>query len=457
MSNHFYQSPLVAKYASQEMAELFSEKTKIFTWRKLWIALAEAEYELGLPIQKNQIEELKENIHNRDPKRVKEIEASCHHDVMAEILAWGEVCAHAKPILHLGATSCFVTDNTDLIVMRQGLLLLRSKLQTLLQALKGFAKTYKELPCLSYTHLQAAPLTTMGRRACLWLQDLMIDQEELSVRIHSLKFLGVKGATGTQSALLTLFEGNMEKVEALDRLVSEKMEFSKAFPISSQTYPRKVDVLLLQTLSGFGISLHKMATDIRLLSGFKELEEPFHDGQVGSSAMPHKRNPILSERICALSRFLFSLAENPVYTAATQWLERSLDDSANRRLALAESFLCADALLIIANKVISHLKPNQKVIERRIQEELPFLATETLLMAIVKKGFDRQQMHEKLKILSQKASHLVKEGQENPLFEWIASDETIPLNKGEIKKLLDTKTLIGTSIKQVNHFLEAPL
>lgn len=455
MSYNNYESPLSVRYASSEMSNTFSPIFKYSTWRQLWVALAEAESELGLPVSKHQIEELSRHIHTIDFTVADKYEKELQHDVMAHIQAYGDQCPVARPIIHLGATSCFVTDNGDLIQMRQGFQLLLSKLKTIIQQLSQFAAEYAHLPCLAFTHFQSAQLTTVGKRACMWLQDLFLDFQELSMRTENLCFLGTKGATGTQASFLALFDGDVSRVEELDQLVAKKMGFSKIFPISGQTYTRKQDVYVLNALAGIAISAHKFASDLRLLAHLKEMEEGFAEKQVGSSAMPYKRNPILSERICSLSRFLLSLNENPAYTASTQWFERTLDDSANRRLVLPEAFLTCDAILSLLSTVITHWQVHPKVIARHVAEELPFLATENILMACVKKGGDRQDLHEKLKMHSfTTRKRIAEEGESNDLLEKIADDPAFPLSSEEIHAIVDEKHFIGLAPQQVDHFLE---
>jgi len=452
--NTRYVSPLSSRYADREMERLFSPQFKFETWRRLWIVLAEGEKELGLNITDQQIQKMNREVSNIDFERVDQIEGELHHDVMAHIKAFGEVCPMAAPIIHLGATSCYVTDNTDTIQIKQAVSHLIPKLIQVIEQLSDFACRYRDLPCLGFTHFQSAQPTTVGKRACLWLQDLVWDYEELNRLKKELKFLGVKGATGTQASFLSLFQGDVEKVERLDRIVAEKMGFDQVFTITGQTYTRKQDIQILNVLASFGATVHKMATDIRLLAHLKEVEEGFGKKQVGSSAMPYKRNPILSERLCSLSRFLISLSQNPLYTHATQWLERSLDDSANRRITLSEAFLTADALLNALVKVTKELKVNEKVVEKRLKEELPFIAAENLLMKAVKKGGDRQELHEKLRQHTQAAANRLKEGyQEHHLTERIAQDTAFSLTKEEIGDTLDIRAFTGLAPRQVDRFL----
>jgi adenylosuccinate lyase len=450
-----YTSPFSDRYASQEMRRIFSPQFKYSTWRKLWIALAEAEQELGIPIAQEQIDQLKSRVNDIDFSAVEEYENQLHHDVMAHIKAYGDICPKAAPIIHLGSTSCYVTDNTDVIQMRQAYEILLPKLQQVIQNLTVFAETHAELACLGFTHFQPAQLTTVGKRACLWLQDFVIDWHEMSARSSALRFLGAKGATGTQASFLALFDGDAEKVERLDRLVGEKMGFDNLQAISGQTYTRKQDILALSPLASFAASVHKFGTDLRLLAHLREVEEGFGDKQVGSSAMPYKRNPMLSERLCSLARFVISLTENTYYTAATQWLERSLDDSANRRLSISESFLGTDALLNTLEKVTRSLTVNKEVITRRLKDELPFIATENILMDASKKGGDRQKLHENLREHSLAAATRVKaEGKENDLLARLAQDPAFNLSNEDLPALQDPQNFIGLSARQVQSFLK---
>lgn len=455
MNNELYQSPLATRYASQEMSYLFSQQFKFSTWRKLWVTLAEAEAELGLPITLEQITELKKHVEDINFTTAAHYEEQFNHDVMAHIHAYGDQCPLARPIIHLGATSCYVTDNTDLIQMREGLKILITRLEQVIRHLSHFARKYADLPCLGFTHFQPAQPTTVGKRTCLWIQDLILDLRDLKYRQDQLPFLGAKGATGTQASFLALFQGDFDKVKQLDQKIAAKMNFKELFTISGQTYTRKWDTFILQALAGLGVSAHKMGTDIRLLAHLKEVEEPFSQRQVGSSAMPYKRNPILSERLCSLARFLISLLENPMYTAATQWLERSLDDSANRRLSISEAFLTADAVLEILVQLTRHLVVYPEVIERHVNEELPFIATENILMAGVRKGMDRQTLHEKIRDHSKAASFKVKvQGENNDLLQRIAEDWTIPLSQIELNEILNIKAFVGCATEQVKEFLE---
>ncbi len=449
-----YQSPLSNRYASDEMSYLFSPHFKFMTWRKLWIALAVCQKTLGLPITDRQIDSMLDALEKIDLKRAEEYEEKFRHDVMAHIHAFGDLCPEARGIIHLGATSCFVTDNTDLIQVRDGLRILRNKILQVIRQLLPFAQEYASLACLSYTHFQPAQPTTVGKRACLWLQDLLIDLSDIERVIEELRFLGVKGATGTQASFLALFEGDHTKVKKLEELVSKEMGFSRPFSVTGQTYSRKQDIRVLSLLSSFAASAHKFATDLRLLAHLKEIEEPFAEKQVGSSAMPYKRNPMRSERICGLARFLMSLHENPLYTEATQWLERTLDDSANRRLYLPEAFLTADAILNLMCNITAGIIVHPKIIQRHLHEELPFLATEQILMEAVKRGKDRQTVHERLRLHSLETSHRIKEeGGSNDLLTRITADPEIGLSKAEIDRLTDIKHFIGRAIEQTHEFL----
>ena len=449
-----FEHPLVERYASRKMVELFSPRKKFTTWRQLWVALAEVERELGLPITEEQIEELKANVENLNLERAKELERIFKHDVMAHIHAFGEQCPKAKGIIHLGATSCYVTDNTDVIIIRDALKIILERLVNVIAVLADFAQRYKEVPCLGYTHLQVAQPTTVGKRAALWLQDFVEDLRNVEFVLENLKFRGVKGTTGTQDSFLKLFGGDEEKVKELDRRVAEKFGFKKRFIITGQTYTRKQDYFVAQALSGIAQSAHKMATDIRILMSFGEIEEPFGKEQVGSSAMPYKRNPMKSERMCALSRFVMSLLESFEYTHATQWMERTLDDSAIRRLAIPEMFMATDAVLILAANVVGGLVVYPKVIEKRLRENLPFVAVEEILMEAVKRGGDRQKLHDKIRRYAFEASKKVKEGGTNDLLARIAADEEFGLSKEDLDNLLDPKRFIGRAPSQVVEFIK---
>ncbi len=451
-----YISPLAGRYASKEMKHLFSPHKKHSTWRKLWVTLAEAQHELGLPVSQEQVDELQKHTDDIDFDKAAEYEQQLQHDVMAHILTYGDQCPKARPIIHMGATSCYVTDNTELLQMREGMKLLLSKIKLVIEQLSDFAQKYADLPCLGFTHFQPAQLTTVGKRATLWLHELNMDLEELHYRLNQLQFRGIKGTTGTQASYLALFNGDHAKVQLLDHLVAEKMGFSQTTPVTGQTYSRKQDMFILNALSGLAVSAHKFATDLRLLAHMKEVEEPFESSQVGSSAMPYKRNPILSERVCALGRFVISLSENPAYTAATQWLERTLDDSANRRLCIPEAFLTCDGILSLLQRISSGLVVHPKVIARHIQEELPFMATENILMASVKKGGDRHDLHERIRIHSHAAGARIKdEGLDNDLLDRIANDSAFGMTREELDQFLDVHAFVGRAPQQVEEFLQS--
>ncbi len=454
MNKSAYESPLSSRYASDRMQYIFSPDKKFSTWRRLWIALARAEMELGLPITQEQIEEMEAHITDIDYELAARKERELRHDVMAHIHTYGAQCPKAMPIIHLGATSCYVGDNTDVILMREGLELIRDKLVRVLDALSRFAHRYKALPTLGFTHFQAAQLVTVGKRATLWMNDLLQDLDEVECRISKLKLLGCKGTTGTQASFLELFEGDHEKCRDLDRRIAREMGFQDTVPVSGQTYSRKVDAAILSTLSGIAQSACKFATDVRLLCHLKEVEEPFERSQIGSSAMPYKRNPMRCERICALARYVIADAANPAYTAATQWFERTLDDSANKRLSVPEAFLATDAILGIYENVASGLIVHEKVIEQHILEELPFMVSENILMDAVKQGGDRQQLHERIRVLSLEAGRNVKElGLTNNLIDLIASDEQFHLSREELAAHLEPSRYIGRCPEQVTDFL----
>jgi adenylosuccinate lyase len=450
-----YESPFNSRYSSREMLELFSPDKKFRTWRELWIALAEAQKELGLTITQKQIDELKQfkNLINYDVAYIKEREF--RHDVMAHVHAYGEQCREARAIIHLGATSCYVTDNTDIIIMREALILLKMKVLAIIKKLSEFALKYKDLPALGFTHLQPAQPVTVGKRACLWIQDLLIDLEDLEYILSNMKLLGSKGTTGTQASFLSLFDGDYEKVKFLDLLISEKMDFKDVYPVSGQTYTRKQDSRILNLLGSIAQSAYKFSNDIRLLQHMKEIEEPFEEHQIGSSAMAYKRNPMRSERISALARYVIINALNPAITASTQWLERTLDDSANKRISLPEGFLATDAILNLYLNISSGLVVYPKIIENNLRKELPFMATENILMASVKKGKDRQEIHERIRIHSIAAAKKIKlEGEENDLLERISKDLAFGLNKEELLSLIDPKKFIGFAPKQVEEFIK---
>ena len=450
-----YESPLASRYASKEMLHLFSPDKKFTTWRRLWIALARAEMELGLPITQAQIDEMEREKDHIDYDLAARKEKELRHDVMAHIHTYGAACPSAMPIIHLGATSCYVGDNTDIIIMGEALRLIRDKLVRILAALSKFADEYKALPTLGYTHYQAAQMVTVGKRATLWMNELLMDLEEVEYRLSNLKLLGCKGTTGTQASFLELFAGDQDKVLELDRKITAEMGFDLVQPVSGQTYTRKVDSAILATLSGIAQSAHKFATDLRLLCHMKEVEEPFEKNQVGSSAMPYKRNPMRSERICALARYVISDAMNPAMTASTQWFERTLDDSANKRIAVSEAFLAVDAILNLYENVASNLVVHPKVIEKHIMEELPFMATENILMDAVKKGGDRQELHERIRTHSLAAGSRVKdEGLPNDLLERIAADPAFGLSREDVLAHLDPADYIGCCPQQVERFLQ---
>ena len=450
-----YSNPLLERYASKEMSYIFSPQNKFSTWRKLWVALAEGEKELGLPITDEQLDEMRSHIDDIDFDLASSFEAQTRHDVMAHIHTYGTVCPHAKPIIHLGATSAFVGDNTDLIQMRHGFEILMARLAGVIKTLKDFSLTYADMATLGFTHFQPAQLTTVGKRACLWIYDLIMDYEAIERFIQNLRFRGVKGTTGTQASFLALFEGDHEKVKKLDKLVSAKMGFEQILPVTGQTYTRKIDFDAASVLCGLAQSLHKIANDIRLLQHLKEIEEPFEKGQIGSSAMAYKRNPMRSERITSLARYIISLCQSPAMTAAEQWFERTLDDSANKRLSIPEMFLAADAILIIANNVTNGLVVYPKVIARHIDEELPFMATENIIMAGVKKGGDRQVLHERIRIHSMEAGKQVKiEGKTNDLLERITGDPLFGLSFEDLQKLLKVSDFVGRAPQQVHEFVK---
>lgn len=450
-----YSSPLSERYASKEMQYIFSQDKKFKTWRELWIALAKTEQELGLDITDEQIEELiahKDEI-NYEAARAREKEV--RHDVMSHVYAYGLLCPKAKGIIHLGATSCYVGDNTDIIIMAEALKLVRRKLVCVIDELSRFADKYKSQPTLAFTHFQPAQPSTVGKRATLWLQDFLMDLEDLDYVLGSLRLLGSKGTTGTQASFLELFEGDLNKVDAVDGLIAEKMGFKSCYSVSGQTYSRKVDLRVLNILSGIAVSAHKMSNDIRLLQHLKEVEEPFEKNQIGSSAMAYKRNPMRSERIASLSRYVMIDALNPAITAATQWFERTLDDSANKRLSIPEGFLAIDGILDLCLNVVDGLVVYPKVIRKRLLSELPFMATENIMMDAVKKGGDRQELHEKIRQLSMEAGKNVKvEGLDNNLMELIAADESFGLSLDELKASLEPEKYVGCAPHQVEKFIE---
>lgn len=454
MVRNVYNTPLTSRYASIEMSYLFSEEMKFKTWRKLWVALAESEKELGLNISQEQINELKSNIENINYEVAIEKEKEIRHDVMSHVYAYGLQCPNAKGIIHLGATSCFVGDNTDLIVMKEALLLLRNKLVNVIKNLSKFALKYKDLPTLGFTHLQPAQLTTVGKRATLWMQDLVLDLENINFVIDTLKLRGVKGTTGTQASFMKLFDNDEELVKRLDELVAKKMGFESTYAVTGQTYSRKVDSIVLNTLSEIAQSAYKFSNDLRILQNMKEMEEPFEKNQVGSSAMAYKRNPMRSERISALSRFVIVNSLNPAMTAGTQWFERTLDDSANKRLSVSEAFLALDGVLNLYMNVTSNMVVYEKVIASHVESELPFMATENILMEAVKRGGDRQELHEKIRTLSMEAAKRVKEeGLNNDLIERIVKDDSFLMSAEEIFAIIDSKKFIGRASGQVEDFI----
>lgn len=454
INREVYQNPLNERYSSKEMSYIFSDENKFKTWRKLWIALAESQKELGLNIDDNQIQNMKDFESDINYDVAKQIEKETRHDVMSHVKAFGMQAELAKGIIHLGATSCYVGDNTDLINMFKALELIEIKLASVINNLSKFAIEYKSVPTLGFTHFQAAQLTTVGKRATLWLYDLLMDLEEVTYRKNKIYLRGVKGTTGTQASFLELFNHDHDKVKELDEKVCEKMGFKKSYPVTGQTYSRKVDSYVLSSLSSIAQSLHKMTNDIRLLQHLKELEEPFESTQIGSSAMAYKRNPMRSERISSLSKYIINLAQNPALVHSTQWLERTLDDSANRRLAIGEAFLATDAILEIAINVTNGLVVYENMINRHINEELPFMATEYILMEAVKKGGDRQELHEKIRVYSMEAAKNVKiNGRHNNLIELLANDAEFNLDEVEIKNVLKAENFIGRSKEQVEEFI----
>ena len=449
-----YESPLNTRYSGSEMKYIFSEQKKFSTWRRLWVALAESEKELGLPITDKQIAQMKEKVDDINFEVAEAREKVVRHDVMSHVYAFGEQCPDAKPIIHLGATSCYVGDNTDLIVMYEALETVKKKLVNVINALCDFAMKYKDMPMLGYTHFQPAQLTTVGKRATLWLQDLVIDYEDLCARLASKKLLGSKGTTGTQASFMELFNGDEEKVKKLDILVAQKMGYDRVFDVSGQTYPRKTDAQIISVLAGIAQSAHKFANDIRLLQSLKEIEEPFEKNQIGSSAMAYKRNPMRSERMTSLARYVIADLQNPYMTASEQWLERTLDDSANRRISIAEAFLTTDAILNIYLNIAEGLVVYPKVIASHIERELPFMATENILMDAVLRGGDRQELHERIREHSMQAAKTVKEkGLPNDLIDRIASDDAFKMTKEELEKTMDAKKYVGRAPSQTAEYV----
>lgn len=455
MNKPVYESPLCSRYASPEMQHLFSPDMRYHTWRRLWIALAKAEHKLGLNITEEQIKELEDGIDDIDYEKIATKEKETRHDVMAHVYGFGLNCPKAKGIIHLGATSCYVTDNADIVIYRDALKLVLKKLLTVISNLSDFALKYKDLPTLGYTHYQPAQLVTVGKRASLWLQDFMLDLEELDFVISTVRMLGSKGTTGTQASFLSLFDGNHDKVKQLDSLIASEFDIESCFPVSGQTYPRKSDSRILNVLSSIAQSAYRFADDMRLLQHMREVEEPFEKGQIGSSAMAYKRNPMRCERICSLSRYIMTNAQNAAMTASTQWLERTLDDSANRRIALPEGFLATDAVLNLLINVTENLVVYPKVIEKNLREFLPFIATENLLMAAVKKGADRQEMHEIIRQHSMDAATAMKlEGKPCDLLTRLAEDKRFILDESQLHDVLNPADYIGRAPEQVSEYVE---
>ncbi len=454
MSHNRYQSPLSERYASPQMQYIFSPDMKFRTWRRLWIALAETEKELGLPITEEQIEELKAHAEDINYDVAKEREKIVRHDVMSHVYAYGQQCPKAKGIIHLGATSCYVGDNTDIIIMAEALKFVKSKLINVISELAKFADEYKAQPTLAFTHFQPAQPTTVGKRATLWLQEFLMDLEDLEYVLGSLKLLGSKGTTGTQASFKELFDGDEEKINRVDSMIAKKMGFANCYPVSGQTYSRKVDTRVLNVLAGIAASAHKMSNDIRLLQHLKEVEEPFEKTQIGSSAMAYKRNPMRSERIASLARYVMIDALNPAITSATQWFERTLDDSANKRLSVPEGFLAIDGILDLCMNVVDGLVVYPKVIEKRLMSELPFMVTENIMMDAVKAGGDRQELHERIRELSMEAGKNVKEkGLDNNLLELIAADPAFKLSLEDLKAAMEPSRYTGRAKEQVEMFL----
>lgn len=455
MNKPVYESPLCSRYASQDMQHLFSPDMRYHTWRRLWIALAKAEHKLGLNITEEQIKELEDGIDDIDYEKIAAKEKETRHDVMAHVYGFGLNCPKAKGIIHLGATSCYVTDNADIVIYRDALKLVLKKLLTVISNLSDFALKYKDLPTLGYTHYQPAQLVTVGKRASLWLQDFMLDLEELDFVISTVRMLGSKGTTGTQASFLSLFDGDHDKVKQLDSLIASEFDIESCFPVSGQTYPRKSDSRILNVLSSIAQSAYRFADDMRLLQHMREVEEPFEKGQIGSSAMAYKRNPMRCERICSLSRYIMTNAQNAAMTASTQWLERTLDDSANRRIALPEGFLATDAVLNLLINVTENLVVYPKVIEKNLREFLPFIATENLLMAAVKKGADRQEMHEIIRQHSMDAATAMKlEGKPCDLLTRLAEDKRFILDESQLHDVLNPADYIGRAPEQVSEYVE---
>ncbi len=449
-----YVSPFSTRYASKEMQYIFSAEKKFTTWRKLWVALARAEHKLGLPVSQEQVEELEAHVNDINFAVAEAREKEVRHDVMSHVYAYGQQCPNAAGIIHLGATSCYVGDNTDVILMREALQVVHRKLVNVIDLLGKFAEEYKALPCLAYTHLQPAQPTTVGKRATLWCNELVMDLQEVEYRIKNLKLLGSKGTTGTQASFLELFEGDEDKIKKLEQYICEEMGFDGVVPVSGQTYSRKMDSQVVCTLAGIAQSCSKFSNDLRILQNFKEMEEPFEAHQIGSSAMPYKRNPMRSERITSLARYVMCDSLNPMFTSATQWFERTLDDSANKRISVAEGFLAVDSILNIMLNVCDGLVVYPKVIAQRLNRELPFMATENIMMQAVKKGGNRQQLHERLREHSMAAAKVVKEeGKENDLIDRIVGDPAFQLTREEIEKVLVPSNFVGRSVHQVEEFI----
>ncbi len=452
-----YESPLASRYASQFMLRQFSAEKRIETWRQLWVALARAEHRLGLPVTAEQVAELAAHVHPIDFAAAAEKEKEIRHDVMAHIYAYGLQCPRARGIIHLGATSCYVTDNADLILYRDALRYLRGQLATVLVQLSEFALRYRDLPALGYTHYQPAQLVTVGKRATLWLQDFLLDLEELEDVLRAIRFLGCRGTTGTEASFVDLFDGDTAKIDEMNRMIAAEFGFTECYGVCGQTYPRKLDSRILNALSSIGQSAYRFAGDLRLLQHDRQVEEPFEEAQVGSSAMPYKRNPMRCERICSLSRYLMADALNGPMTASTQWLERTLDDSANRRISLPEAFLCADAVIRLLQNVTRGLHVNEKIVEKFVNEYLPFIATENVMMEAVKRGGDRQQLHERLRQHSMAATAEMKEGRPCDLLERLAGDEAFGLTLEELRQVLEPRRYIGRSAEQTEQFAAACL
>ena len=453
--NGVYENPLCTRYAGEEMKRIFSADNKFSTWRKLWVALAESEKELGLNITDSQIAQMKEHIYDIDYDRAAEYESRFRHDVMAHVHTYGEACPLAKPVIHLGATSCYVGDNTDIILMKEAMLRIKTLLVSTIAVIGDFAEKYKDVPTLAFTHFQAAQPTTVGKRACLWAQDLIMDLEHLDFVLDSLKLLGCKGTTGTGASFLELFEGDGEKVKKLEKLIAKKMGFEACVSVSGQTYSRKTDYFVMSVLSGIAQSASKFANDIRLLSHLKEFDEPFESGQIGSSAMAYKRNPMRSERICALARYVMTDSLNPAITAATQWLERSLDDSANKRISIPEGFLATDGILNLYMNIISGGTIYPHVTRKHLNEELPFMATENIIMYCTRKGGDRQELHEAVREISVEVTKRIKlEGCDNDLLERILNDKRFDLTEHELNKIMDINNFVGLAPQQAEEFIE---